>query len=111
MFSEADVSQLVGSETFARGEEYVGAGQVVSVARNGDGTTIVGQVRGSSRKQYVTVVEMSSAGEQASPRYGRCSCPVRLNCKHTAATLLAYLDRVESQAVQAAAALVGTERV
>ena len=105
MFSEADVSQLVGSETFARGEEYVGAGQVVSVARNGDGTTIVGQVRGSSRKQYVTVVEMSSAGEQASPRYGRCSCPVRLNCKHTAATLLAYLDRVESQAVQAAAAL------
>lgn len=104
MFSAADVSQLVGSETFARGEEYVSAGQVVSVARNGDGTTIVGQVRGSARKQYVTVVEMSSAGEQASPRYGRCSCPVRLNCKHTAATLLAYLDRLTAQAILADAA-------
>ncbi|WPF81631.1 SNF2-related protein [Sanguibacter sp. 4.1] len=104
MFSAADVSQLVGSETFARGEEYVSAGQVVSVARNGDGTTIVGQVRGSARKQYVTVVEMSSAGEQATPRYGRCSCPVRLNCKHTAATLLAYLDRLTAQAIMADAA-------
>lgn len=104
MFSAADVSQLVGSETFARGEEYVSAGQVVSVARNGDGTTIVGQVRGSARKQYVTVVEMSSAGEQATPRYGRCSCPVRLNCKHTAATLLAYLDRLTAQAILADAA-------
>jgi len=101
VFSAADVSQLVGSETFARGEEYVSAGQVVSVARNGDGTTIVGQVRGSARKQYVTVVEMSSAGEQATPRYGRCSCPVRLNCKHTAATLLAYLDRLTAQAILA----------
>lgn len=104
MFSAADVSQLVGSETFARGEEYVSAGQVVSVARNGDGTTIVGQVRGSARKQYVTVVEMSSAGEHATPRYGRCSCPVRLNCKHTAATLLAYLDRLTAQAILADAA-------
>lgn len=63
MFSEAEVSQVVCFKTFARGEEYVEAGQAVSVARNGDGTTIVGQVRGSSRKQYVTVVEMSSVGE------------------------------------------------
>lgn len=93
MFTSADIGQLVGTEVLARGEDYFARGHVVTVARNGDGTTIVGQVRGSGGKQYVAVVEMSSGGDQAKPRFGRCTCPVRLNCKHTAAVLIAYLDK------------------
>ncbi len=90
MFSPADVANLVGREVFARGQDYVQRGMVLSVAHKPGGNTIVGQVRGSSGKQYVAVIEMSAAGVTGSPRYGRCSCPVRLNCKHTVATLLAY---------------------
>ncbi|WP_139185875.1 DEAD/DEAH box helicase [Sanguibacter gelidistatuariae] len=93
MFTPADISQLVGSDAMSRGEAYFQTGHVIAVARSGAGDTIVGQVRGSGNKQYVTVVELSSAGEQATPRYGKCSCPVRLNCKHTAAVLLAFLDK------------------
>lgn len=93
VFTPADISQLVGTDAMSRGEEYFQTGHVIAVARSGAGDTIVGQVKGSGNKQYVTVVELSSAGEQATPRYGKCSCPVRLNCKHTAAVLLAYLDK------------------
>ncbi|WP_143556733.1 DEAD/DEAH box helicase [Sanguibacter antarcticus] len=93
MFTPADVTRLVGRTTAERGEQYVRQGNVLSVARNADGTRIVAQVSGSSTKQYVASVEMSSSGENAVPRYGRCTCPVRLDCKHVAALLLAYLER------------------
>lgn len=91
MFTPADVRSLVGTGAFERGEDYARRGMVVSVARNGAGETIVGHVRGSGARQYAVVVQLSGTGEGAVPRYARCSCPVVLNCKHAAATLLAYL--------------------
>lgn len=96
VFTPADVARLVGRVTAERGAEYVRRGNVLSVARNADGTRIVAQVAGSTTKQYVASVEMSGPGEAAVPRYGRCTCPVRLDCKHVAALLLAYLERQEA---------------
>ena len=88
MFSSADVAALVGAPAMGRAEDYVERGRVVSVARNADGSRIVGHVQGTAGTPYVAVVEMSPSGKV--PREGRCSCPVGLNCKHVAATLLAY---------------------
>ncbi|MEP7763568.1 SNF2-related protein [Sanguibacter sp. 25GB23B1] len=103
MFTPADVTRLVGRVTAERGEEYVRRGHVLSVARNADGTRIVAQIAGSTTKQYVASVEMSGAGDGAIPRYGRCTCPVRLDCKHVAALLLAFLERQEVAAQSVAA--------
>ncbi|MGC5166708.1 SNF2-related protein [Luteimicrobium sp. DT211] len=88
MFSSADVAALVGAPAMGRAQDYVERGRVVSVARNGDGSRIVGHVQGTAGTPYVAVVQMSPSGKV--PREGRCSCPVGLNCKHVAATLLAY---------------------
>ncbi|GMA25466.1 hypothetical protein GCM10025864_32250 [Luteimicrobium album] len=100
MFSIADVAALVGAPAMGRAEDYVERGRVVSVARNGDGSRIVGHVQGTAGTPYVAVVEMSPSGKV--PREGRCSCPVGLNCKHVAATLLAYrAQQVSGPAVAA----------
>ena len=98
VFTPADVARLVGRLTAERGAEYVRRGNVLSVARNAAGTRIVAQIAGSTTKQYVASVEMSGPGETAVPRYGRCTCPVRLDCKHVAALLLAYLERQQAVA-------------
>ncbi|MBI9114008.1 DEAD/DEAH box helicase [Sanguibacter suaedae] len=88
MLTPADVSDLVGPEVLARGVAYATAGHVLTTARNRAGTSIVGHVRGSGGKEYVAVVEMSGPGDDAAPVAGRCSCPVRVDCKHVAAVLL-----------------------
>ncbi|GHG46301.1 DNA helicase [Flavimobilis marinus] len=93
-----DVSRLVGRVTFERGLEYATRGNVASVAHNAEGSTIVGQVRGSGGKHYVSVVHMTGPGSDAVPRFGQCSCPVQLDCKHVAATLLSYIDRQTARA-------------
>jgi hypothetical protein len=72
----------------SRAQDYVDQGRVLSVARSPDGSRVVGHVEGTRREPYVAVIEMSRSGEV--PRAGRCSCPVGRNCKHVAATLLAF---------------------
>ena len=90
MFTAADVERLVGPVMYDRGDEYARTGQVVSVARQRDGDTIVGHVRGSGRQQYVCVVRLDADGALTS---SSCSCPVGEDCKHVAAALLVHLDR------------------
>ena len=94
MLTDAQIAALVGRTVLARGEDVRANGRVVSVARNG--STVVGHVTGSNDEQYVAVVNFAGTGDAARPRHGTCSCPVRLNCKHVAATLLTLMARERS---------------
>src|SRR5699024_1702450 len=83
MLTRAQVSTFVGRTVYARGEQVLEAERVVSVARNG--AKVVGHVLGTRDENYVVTITMSSASPDARPTLGRCTCPVRLVCKHCAA--------------------------
>ncbi|MEO3475334.1 DUF6880 family protein [Roseomonas sp. CAU 1739] len=72
---------LAGDSVFARCEEYVRAGRVELLSRDGD--RIVGQVMGSE----IYRIELRGQGSAIS---GRCSCPAFENgfCKHLVAAAL-----------------------
>lgn len=115
VYSRAQIADLVGPGAMARGEVCVQQGLVLNVARGkspsaraatrghqtaknrqDDGSgTLVGQVKGTAVVPYVVVVELASESESLRPTAGRCSCPVRHDCKHVAAVLLTYLERAQ----------------
>jgi len=84
---------VVGAETLRRGQRYARQGAVVSVRRvqnAGEPAKLVGQVRGSAPWPYAVVVTLSRvAGDTVTHFGGTCTCPMRTNCKHVAAVLVA----------------------
>ena len=88
--SSHEIALLVGSQAFSRGERYVRNGHVEKQTWFGSGTQLFGQVRGSRPEPYSVTVSftVNSAGK-ASRAAGVCTCPVKRNCKHVAALLLA----------------------
>ncbi|TFB52245.1 SWIM zinc finger family protein, partial [Cryobacterium tagatosivorans] len=88
--SSHEIALLVGSQAFSRGERYVRNGHVEKQTWFGSGTQLFGQVRGTRPEPYsVTVSFTVNAAGQASRAAGVCTCPVKRNCKHVAALLLA----------------------
>ncbi|TFD41985.1 helicase [Cryobacterium sp. TMT1-2-1] len=91
--SSHEIALLVGSQAFSRGERYVRNGHVQKQTWFGSGTQLFGQVRGTRPEPYsVTVSFTVNAAGQASRATGVCTCPVKRNCKHVAALLLASRD-------------------
>jgi superfamily II DNA or RNA helicase len=87
---EAQLKQIVGPTTFARGLDYARNGAVRSSRWTLDGTCLVGEVQGSNFDAYVVeVVVSTSATGRVVDIYGACTCPVHYNCKHAVALLLA----------------------
>jgi superfamily II DNA or RNA helicase len=80
-----------GDRTFERGLGYARAGAVRIVSASRD-HGILAQVAGSEAAPYQTLV--SRALPPYSDVHSRCSCPVGLDCKHAAATLIAARDGV-----------------
>ena len=103
VFTPDDVLTLVGSTTFERGMDYARSGMVQGAARSAKRHTIVGHVVGSARNNYVVTIMTTTGSGPDGPRliFGQCTCPVRMNCKHVAATLLTYID---NEAVKSGAA-------
>ena len=78
---EFRVAQIFGETTFRRGKDYFEEGRVLYAIKLED--IIIGEVMGTERyRTRVTVSSLSS----------RCSCPVRVNCKHGVALILRYLS-------------------
>jgi hypothetical protein len=71
------------------GEAYAREARVTDLqTAGGDGTTVYqANVRGSGGNIYLTIVTLHTGGAISS----RCTCPVRLNCKHGAAVAYAAL--------------------
>jgi len=81
------LSVTFGHTTAAAGETYLTQGRVHSlmVASSGEAVVVQAAVVGSHRQRYETVVTIRPGGGVTS----RCTCPVRINCKHGAAAALA----------------------
>ncbi|WP_407318173.1 SNF2-related protein [Isoptericola halotolerans] len=83
------VGGIVGTVTFRRAQGYHRAGMVASWRWDGDAMLLTAQVAGSGPRAYSC--RMWFAVDDAG-RYvledSSCSCPVGVDCKHVAATLL-----------------------
>lgn len=79
----------LGSNTFQRGSEYAREGRVLRCHWSADARTLVGSVEGSGSRVYTTTALLirGSAGTWVLVG-GRCSCPMRMDCKHVAAIVV-----------------------
>ena len=88
--STHQIARLVGSQAFSRGERYARDGHVSEQSWSGGGTLLYGRVSGTRARAYVVAVSLTlneaGTAEQAS---GVCTCPMKSNCKHVAALLIA----------------------
>mgnify|MGYP001226933989 CR=1 FL=1 len=84
-----DIVRLVGPTSFQRGRLYSRNGSVEAVIWDREAGTLTGTVQGTSRDPYLCRITLSPAGSPLRrPLNSSCTCPVSVDCKHVAATLL-----------------------
>jgi superfamily II DNA or RNA helicase len=71
---------------------YQAQGRVSAVDVSDDLTRVTSRVRGSESRDYRVDIQLGFDGGRLSDIEGDCSCPMALNCKHVAATLLDALS-------------------
>jgi len=88
--SSHEIALLVGSQAFSRGERYARNGHVAAQSWFGSGTQLYGEVRGTNPSPYSVTVSFTLSKAGAVVRAtGVCTCPMKRNCKHVAALLIA----------------------
>ncbi len=78
--SDEEIITGVGQRAYARGRDYALRGRVRDLAIAGQGELISAEVQGSGRRAYQTLIVRGAEGGWV----GSCSCPVGVNCKHSA---------------------------
>ena len=106
MLSAADrttLQRLVDARTFARGLAYARSGAVIACTWSDDGSTVLGEVRGTAPAPYQALVVLGRTPTGALRAWrASCTCPVGVNCKHAVALLLATVASGESTAQSSA---------
>ncbi|MFO7690153.1 MAG: DEAD/DEAH box helicase [Cryobacterium sp.] len=88
--STHEIARIVGSQAFSRGERYARNGHVTEQSWFGDGTQLFGSVQGTDARPYsVTISFTVNAAGVPVRASGVCTCPLKSNCKHVAALLIA----------------------
>lgn len=83
-----DVIDLCGSVATSRGQVYKASGAVAELDWVAEGSVLYATVQGSASEPYHARITI------APHRFdGECSCPVRYNCKHVAASLLRWIEQ------------------
>ena len=99
--TDAALADACGEGTFARATGYVADGHVRLVSSADRGAAILAEVDGSGTSSYSVFITAHGdlegdphGGESGDVEWtSRCSCPVRVDCKHVVATLLVLRDR------------------
>ncbi|WP_264888549.1 DEAD/DEAH box helicase [Dietzia sp. NCCP-2495] len=87
---EADIESFVGSAALGRAGGYANSDTIRRIAYDASGRRLSAQIKGSGTSWYSTTVTLTPPGPDGAARPTRalCSCPVALNCKHSAALML-----------------------
>ena len=96
---EDDIDRRCGHGPTEAGRRYLRQARVVEFSREGD--TIRSAVKGSERipyRQTIALTERRGGVEIA----GRCSCPMKTNCKHVAAALFHAMTLAQAAKAEAA---------
>ncbi|MCX6473707.1 MAG: helicase, partial [Rhodococcus sp.] len=84
------IRAVVGTTTYDRGLVYLRENAVESIGWNDTADILTGAVSGTAREPYTCTISVSrSAAGTATFTRGLCTCPVRMNCKHVVALVLA----------------------
>ncbi|SDT19261.1 DEAD/DEAH box helicase [Microlunatus soli] len=95
--SDDAIGNLVGWNTLYRGVEYAASGRVERVNWS-QGQSVLDGVVSGSRPQPYRVNILFNGGRTSRPTVGVCSCPMHINCKHVAATLIGARQPSEDDA-------------
>jgi superfamily II DNA or RNA helicase len=94
--------ELVGETTYRRGVAYAREGRVLRCLWDPEAQQLVGSIRGSQGRTYTTTVQLWPIDDDIwSAENGLCSCPVRADCKHVAAVVIAAAGATTMPAQQA----------
>jgi superfamily II DNA or RNA helicase len=89
------IADHVDWPTFARGQGYAESDHVTSIVPGDHGRVLLAEVLGHGPVAYTTICSRTSSADAATPTWtGRCSCPMRTDCKHTVAVLLAAREHL-----------------
>jgi SNF2-related domain/Helicase conserved C-terminal domain/SWIM zinc finger len=96
---DEQLSSELGMDTFRRGAAYHRSGAVTSLAAERAGRMLVAGVRGSAGRSYQTVVTAEDrldpdGADECVPWSSRCTCPMRVDCKHAVAAVLTARSQV-----------------
>jgi len=94
------IAKLFSATQIQKAQNYLIQGRVLEVTASSDNHDIEAYVQGSAAEPYrqeITLVNVNHKIVMSS----HCTCPVRTNCKHVAAAILALVDKkpVEEQRI------------
>ncbi|MCX8958510.1 DEAD/DEAH box helicase [Erwinia psidii] len=87
-YNEKQINRWIGTRTVARAQELVAKAQNIQWQNN----LLTGEVPGRQIEPFQVMVHFSLPQGKLHAS-GECTCPVRNNCRHVAAVMLAYLQR------------------
>lgn len=91
------LDRLVDPGTLARAVSYHESGRVLEVQVLDGGLRVFGRVAGQAREPYSAFATLTRAADGVvTSLAGQCTCPVRRNCKHAVALVLAAQDPAET---------------
>jgi superfamily II DNA or RNA helicase len=92
VLKQKEVYTFFSRSAFEKAVAYRAQGRVTSVEISEDLTHIRAKVRGSGSNTYHVEVQLDFSGDRLADLDGECSCPMAVNCKHVAATVLEALS-------------------
>lgn len=92
LLKRKDIYSYFSRSAFEKGYVYQAQGRVTGLEITEDLTRIRAKVRGSAPKPYRVDIHLDFSGDRLTDLDGECSCPMVVNCKHVAATMLAVLN-------------------
>ena len=93
-----DIYSFFSRSAFDKGYSYQAQGRVTELEISDDLTRVRAKVRGSAPKPYRVDIRLDFSHDRLADLDGDCSCPMAMNCKHVAATLLEVLSGKEPSA-------------
>ena len=87
-----DIYTFFSRSAFDKAYVYQAQGRVTGLEISEDLTYIRAKVRGSASAPYRVGIQLDFSSDRLVDLDGECSCPMALNCKHVAATVLEALS-------------------
>jgi superfamily II DNA or RNA helicase len=86
-----EIYTFFSRSAFDKAVAYQAQGRVNGLEISDDLTHIRAKVKGSGSNTYRVEIQLDFSGDRLADLDGECSCPMALNCKHVAATVLEAL--------------------
>jgi len=94
--TQKNVQNNVNANTYQRGVKYFQENRVKIIEtrerEDGRGVKLQSAAQGSNNNEYVQTITIHKSKSNSIEIDGRCTCPVRFNCKHIVAACLNYIE-------------------